>query len=222
MIVSILLAAAATAPFAGGERLEYNLTWMGMHVGRMSLAVEDAGEHWRFSLASRTEGSGAKIYPIQEDLFSLVRKSDFQTIYFRKETRRAKKPDKSEETLFDPEWGWYFYGHFRPLGGPCVDTLSFIHLLRLDPASLRAPPRAYDRGKFYRLAFEEAGKQQITVNGLSRLARKVVPRMVSEEGSRKKKGSMTLWFGPAPFNVPLRIDFSIPLGTLKAELVCEP
>lgn len=221
MIATLLLAAALTAPFAGGERLDYTLHWMGMRVGTMTLTVRDAGENWEFLLTTRTEGAGAKIYPVEQELESLVRKADFQTLYFRKWEHKEGKPEKEGATLFDPEGGWLYYRDFRPLPGPSVDTLSFIHLLRLDPAALRAPPRAYDRGKFYRLAFEDKGELALIVDGRTYRARKVVPKMI-EEGGKKRKGSMTLWFGPAPRRLPLRIDFSIPLGTLKAELACEP
>jgi len=222
LIGALLLAAAAISPpFAGGERLDYTLHWLGMRVGTMTLTVRDAGENWEFFLTTRTEGAGAKIYPVEQELESLVRKADFQTLYFRKWEHKEGKPEKEGETLFDPGMGLFFYRDFRPFQGACVDTLSFIHLLRLAPSALRGPPRAYDRGKFYRLAFEDRGEQVLVVDGRTYRARKVVPKM-SEEGGKKRKGSMTLWFGPAPRHLPLRIDFSIPLGTLKAELACEP
>jgi len=110
-------------------------------------------------LTTRTEGAGAKIYPVEQELESLVRKADFQTLYFRKWEHKEGKPEKEGETLFDPGMGLFFYRDFRPFQGACVDTLSFIHLLRLAPSALRGPPRAYDRGKFYRLAFEDGGSR---------------------------------------------------------------
>ena len=221
MVGVLLLAAALTAPWAGGERLDYTLEWMGMRMGVMTLTARDAGENWEFALTMRSDGAGAKIYPVEQELESLVRKSDFQTLCFRKWEHREGRPEKEGETLFDPAGGLFFYRDFRSLPGPCVDTLSFIHLLRLSPAIPRSPPKAYDRGKFYRLTFEDQGEQVITVGKKRVRARKMVPRM-SDDGGKRKKGSMTLWFGPGPSRVPLRIDFSIPLGTLKAELACEP
>ena len=223
MVGALLLATTlSAAPWAGGERLDYTLEWMGMRMGVMTLTARDAGENWEFALSMRSDGTGARLYPIEQELESLVRKADFQTLHFRKWEHKEGKPEKQEETLFDPEGKAFHYRDFRPLPFPCVDTLSFIHLLRLSPSVPRSPPKAYDRGKFYRLTFEDKGEHSITVNGRTVRARKVVPQMVEEGGRRKKKGSMVLWFGPAPGRLPVRIDFSIPLGTLKAELVCEP
>jgi hypothetical protein len=222
VILPLLLAATAAAPWAGGERLDYTLHWMGMRVGTMTLTARDAGENWAFFLATQTEGAGAKIYPVEQELESLVRKADFQTLYFRKWEHKPGKPEKEGETLLDLEGGWLYYRDFKPLPWPCVDTLSFIHLLRLSPAVPRAPPRAYDRGKFYRLTLQDQGEREITVAGRRVRARKVVPKMVEEGGKKPRKGSMVLWLGPGPSRLPLRIDFSIPLGTLRAELACEP
>lgn len=214
------LAAASAAPFEGGEVFTYGFRWLGMEVGMMTLETEDQGDCWLFTMTSATRGAGAKIYPIEETLVSLVRKSDFQTLYFRK-TENGKKGLKSEETLFAPEEGVFFYREFRDMTERCVDILSFMHYLRTPEHGRSPPPGAYDRGRFYRLSFEPPVKDSVRISGRDIPALKVVPHL-KDDREREKKGRMTLWYSDDSRRIPLAVDFSIPVGTLQARLRCDP
>ena len=219
MIASLLLAAALSAPIAGGEVLDYRLEWLGMEVGTLTLRTEDQGECWLFTMDSVTRGMGARLYPASESLTSLVRKSDFQTLYFRKVSEK-KKGTSTEETLFDPGSGEFFYRYFREMRGPCVDSLSFIHFLRLPGAWDRPLPASYDRGKYYVLEIPKPRRETVRLGAWSVRALKATVRLL-EEGRRPKKGKMTLWFSDDARRLPLMLEFAIPLGTLRARLICE-
>ena len=218
-MISLLLAAALAAPFAGGEVLTYNFQWLGMDVGAMTLRTEDQGDCWLFTMESATYGVGAKIYPIQETLVSLVRKSDFQTLYFQK-SENGRKGSKVEQTLFAPGDGLYFYRDFRVMTERSVDILSFMHYLRLPESWRSPPPKAYDRGRLYTLSFEPPLGETILIGGRAVPALKVVPHL-KDDRQREKKGGMVLWYSADSRRIPLALDFSIPVGTLKARLRCE-
>ena len=215
----MMLAVALSAPFAGGEVLEYRLEWLGMEVGTLTLRTEDQGDCWLFIMDSSTRGIGARLYPAKETLTSLVRKSDFQTLFFQKAGEK-KKGATLEETLFDPETGEYYYKFFRDMNGPCVDTLSCIHFLRLPEAWNGPMPASYDRGKYYRLDIPKPVLETVRLGSRERRARRVTVRL-AEEDRRPKKGRMTLWFSDDVRQLPLMLEFAIPLGTLKARLICE-
>jgi hypothetical protein len=220
MIASLLLAAALAVPFEGGEVFTYEFQWMGIHVGAMTLRTEDEGDCWRFTMESATRGAGAKIYPIEEVLVSLVRKSDFQTLFFRKH-EKGKKGEKIDETLFAPAEGLFFYRSFRAMTEPCVDTLSFMHYLRLPQGWKSPPPKAYDRGRLYGLTFDKPVREDIVLGRRTVGALRVVPHL-RDDRDQEKKGGMVLWYSEDSRRVPLAVDFSIPIGTLKARLDCAP
>lgn len=214
-----MLAAVLTVPFAGGEVLDYRLEWLGMDVGTLTLQTEEQGDCWLFTMDSSTRGMGARLYPVKESLTSLARKSDFQTLFFQKVTVKKKGTTK-EVTLFDPGNREFFYKFFREMKGPCVDTLSFIHYLRL-PEAWRSPfPPSYDRGKFYILDIPRPVRETVRFGSRDVRTLRVAPRLL-EEGRRPKKGKMTLWFSDDPRRLPLILEFTAPLGTLKGKLICD-
>ena len=220
LITTLLLAAVLSLPFEGGEVFTYEFRWLGINVGTMTLRTEDEGTCWRFTMESATRGAGAKMYPMEEVLVSVVRKSDFQTLFFQKH-ENGKKGMKTEQTFFAPPEGLYYYHEFRAMTEPCVDTLSFMQYLRL-PGSWRSPPpRAYDRGRLYTLSFEPPVMDSIYAGRQSLRAIKVVPHL-KDEKDKEKKGGMILWYSDDTRRIPLAMDFSIPIGTLKARLDCAP
>jgi len=220
MIAALLLAAALSLPFEGGEVFTYEFQWLGIKVGTMTLRTEDEGICWRFTMESATRGAGAKIYPIEEVLVSVVRKSDFQTLYFQK-IENGRKGVKTEDTFFAPAERLYFYRGFHDMVEPCVDTLSFMHYLRLPQCWRSPPPRAYDRGRLYGLALDPPVKDLILLGRRSVGALKVVPHL-KDDRDQEKKGGMVMWYSEDSRRIPLAIDFSIPIGTLKARLDCAP
>lgn len=195
------------------EVLEYKLYWAGIEAGKLTLKYEEFNETIEIKMSSQTTGIVKTFYYMDDEIFSIVRKSDFQTLYYKKNIKERKK-QKEEISIFFPEENVYFYKYIRFFDFFNTDTLSVFFLLRFKK-SFENPIRVYERGKFYNVFIEEEKGYKFQYKGRNYLTNKITLKRKDKENS-----NIVIYFLNNKEKIPISIEFSFPLGTLKAILQC--
>lgn len=195
------------------EVLEYKLYWAGIEAGKLTLKYEEFNETIEIKMFSKTTGIVKTFYYMEDEIFSIVRKSDFQTLYYKKNIKERKK-QREEISIFFPEEKVYFYKYIRFFDFFNTDTLSIFFLLRFKK-SFENPIRVYERGKFYNVFIEEEKKYTFQYKGRNFLTNKITIKRKDKENS-----NIVIYFLKNNEKIPISIEFSFPYGTLKAILQC--
>jgi hypothetical protein len=125
-----------------GERLDYSVRWMGIHIGDAYMHIEDivlvGGKPcYRIRVATKTRGLMEKIYPVRNKVHSYI---DIKGMFSRKfEKKQQEGGYRSNKTiLFDPIAKIGFYesklnGNKKTfeIPGKVQDTASSIYAFRL-------------------------------------------------------------------------------------------
>lgn len=195
------------------ELLEYKLYWAGIEAGNLILKYQEFEEILEIKMESKTTGIVKRFYYMDDEAHSIVRKKDFQTLFFKKKIKEKKK-EREEISIFFPEEKIYFYKYLRYLETPFIDSLSILYFIRIKD-NFQNPIKVYDRGKFYETFIQEEknahykhGNELLKVDKLTLLRKD------------KKNSYILVYVTKNEDKIPLFIEFSFPLGTLKAILQC--
>lgn len=195
------------------EILEYKLYWAGMEAGVLTLKYEEFQDIIEIKMESKTTGIYKRFYYMDDKIHSIVRKEDFQTLYLEKKIKE-KKREKEEISFFFPEEKIYFYKYLRIMEFSSIDSLSIFYLIRTKK-DIKNPLIVYDRGKFYEVFIEEE-KNKLFKYGNKYLTTTKINLLRKD----KKNSNIVLYLVNNEEKKPLSIEFSFPLGTLKAILQC--
>lgn len=195
------------------EVLEYELYWAGIEAGKLTLKYEEFNETIEIKMLSQTTGIVKTFYYMDDEIFSIVRKSDFQTLYYKKNIKEKKK-QREEISIFFPEEKVYFYKYIRFFDFFNTDSLSVFFLLRFKK-SYENPIKVYERGKFYNVFIKEEKEYKFQYKGRNFLTNKITLNRKDKENS-----NIVIYFLNNKEKIPISIEFSFALGTLKAILKC--
>ncbi|MEJ5166541.1 MAG: DUF3108 domain-containing protein, partial [Thermoanaerobaculia bacterium] len=177
------------------------------------LKYQEFVEIFEIKMESKTTGIVKRFYYMDDEVHSIVRKKDFQTLFFKKKIRE-KKREKEEISIFFPEEKMYFYKYLRYLDTPFIDSLSIFYFIRIND-NFQNPIKVYDRGKFYETFIKEEKdhlyKQEKEVLKVDKLT------LLRKD---KKSSYISVYVSKNEDRIPLFIEFSFPLGILKAVLQC--
>lgn len=195
------------------EVLEYKLYWAGIEAGTLTLKYEEFEDIAEIKMQSRTTGIVKSFYYMDDEIFSIIRKGDFQTLYFKKKVKEKRK-EKEEISLFFPEEKIYFYKYLRFFDFPSIDSLSIFYFIRFKD-NISSPLKVYDRGKFYEVFIEEEKNHLYRYKNKSFKTNKITLLRKDKENS-----NIFLYLSNDENKIPLSIEFTFPLGTLRAILQC--
>ncbi len=221
--------AAAKAPRSVplDDRLVYDISWLGVHCGEMTLEsapVEGSPALVRMLMTVRTSEFFDGIYKVRAEIESIynIRRGSTRTYHERSSEQGKTKDDlwrvnlrarKAYRTLngrqqvFDlPEGG----GH---------DPLAMLYRLRAlatEPGEELTITVITTQGSVEARASVERWERFETSSG-EVTALKVVQQAVGD-GEFGRGGGMTMWLGSDRKRTPYRIEFDLPFGSLVAEL----
>lgn len=195
------------------EILEYKLYWAGIEAGSLTLKYEEFEETIEINMKSYTTGIARKFYYMEDEATSIVRKKDFQTLFYHKKIKEKKK-EKEETSIFLPEEKTYFFKYFRYYNFFSIDILSIFYFLRSEK-KIESPLKVYENGKFYEIFIEEEKNHIFNYKGKNFETRKIT--LLRKD---KKNANIVIYLLEKENNYPISIEFSIPIGKLKAILQC--
>lgn len=216
----------APAWLTEGERLTYDLTYLRVTAGTLTMEASRRPGHQTIRLASRAVSSPfvSRFAKVDEQLESILDPRLATTLI----SRRHRLDDdrwKEEIVIFDTargvarRWKDGQEKETVPAPAPILDTLASLFWLRTLPL---------EPGRDFRLTVQSGQRVyplDITVSGPDHLktasgpyrALTVVPRF--QEGAMlRQKGKLTLWVTDDPTHTPLRIKSELAFGSLTATL----
>jgi hypothetical protein len=218
-----------TLPFAHGETLVYELSWLGIVGGTAELAVEPPAEHqsvgegtlaYRITSRARSNAFFTRIFPVDDRTESLVDAQRFRTLRFEKHLREGSRR-RDQVVLFDPLRNVASSdGVEMPTPAAAVDALAALYYVRgLELVAGRSVDVAvYADGRNYQLQVEVLGRERIHTPFGERLAWKVEPHQ-QYEGVFAQKGRLWVWIADDASRLPLLMRSSLAIGSIAARLV---
>ncbi|MBX3237387.1 MAG: DUF3108 domain-containing protein [Nitrospiraceae bacterium] len=218
-----------SVPFATGERLSYDITWLAMRAGVATMSVEadpsaDEPARVRFETVAQSSPVVTKFYPVDNRVASTVdlasflplrmtfhrqegkRKNDFEyTFRHRDGLVTAVKDGKSDELQIPAD---------------AQDAISCLYYVRkslpLSPGASLALNVHHDK-KNYKLEVRVEALETLEGSwGKKETARVLV--IMPFQGIFLNEGNLRVWFTTDDRRVPVRMKAKVVIGSIVAEL----
>jgi hypothetical protein len=150
---------------------------------------------------------------MEDEARSIMRKKDFQTLLYYKKIKEKKK-EKEEISIFFPEENIYFFKFTKYYDFFATDTLSIFYLIRLKK-DIKSPIKVFENGKFYDVYLQE--ENNFIFNYKSK---KFKTKKITLLRNDKKNANIFVYLLEENKNLPYSIEFSFPLGLIRAILQC--
>lgn len=221
--------ASASLPFVNGERLAYDVTWLGMRAGIATMVVQEGADdrgkpQLTLSMTARSSPTVTKFYPVDNRGVSQVDLESFlprHMTFARREGKRfndfdytfrhseglvtAVKDGKTDELAIPPD---------------VQDALSCLYYVRkvlpFVPGAALALTVHHDK-KNYKMDVRVEGLEGVEGPwGKRETARVVV--IMPFQGIFLNEGNIRVWFTTDEHRVPVRMKAKVVIGSIVAEL----
>ncbi|MBN1297182.1 DUF3108 domain-containing protein [bacterium] len=215
--------------FEMGEILVYDVSWMGIHAGTITMTLEpkvvfEDKPVFRIVIVGETNKTFSVFFKVHDVVTSYIDPETFNSIHYIKDVREGDYR-KLKETRYDQvaQKAWV-RGESYDLPPNSKDPVACIFSLRrYAPApgkSLRMNSNSEGKSN-YPVEVGFVADESLELNG--DIARSVVrgePRPTrGSDLLAKKQSKVVFWMTDDEFAVPLRLETKLRIGTLKADLV---
>jgi len=215
-----------------GEKLTYNIRWLGITVGYATLEVKgivdiDGRKHYHLMSRARSNDFLSKIYPVEDVIESFI---DAETLLSRrfKKIQREGRYRSEEEVDHDQE---KHTGHYYSKKNESSkdfeilpdsqDTLSVFYYFRyLDwkIGDVKNINVVADEKKHV-VHVRVLDKERLEVRNLGVHEAIVVEPILEFQGFFQRKGRIWIWFSDDEYHVPLMMETKVPIiGSINATL----
>jgi hypothetical protein len=221
-------AAAVPPPFPLDEFLGYNISYLGVHCGAMTLSSYagsgDEASIYHIELAARTSKFFDGVYRVRvriESTYSAERASSL-AYHHRGEEKGERKDELWQVDFATSEVRRTRNGKLAtfPLSTErVIDPLGFVYRMRvlLSEVGERASLAMMTSGGAVETMAEVVEKRVVKTPFGAREVMVVVPRPQDNE-LFSRKGTMEIWVGADERRLPYRVVFDLPFGKLVARL----
>ncbi len=213
-------------PFEPGETLVYNIAWLKIEGGEMTLSTgremtPDGVAVHRIILMADSNEYVSKFYPVRTRYETWVDARDFQPLRFEKHAREGRYvSDEVEE--FDLARRVATWRDVKTrLPERIQDIISSFYLLRAAPlvAGQSVNVDMFSRGKIYKVKAVVLGKELVETEAGEFTAFKVQPQMRENETEEdRNRGKLFLWFSDDARRLPVMARTILPIGSVTARL----
>lgn len=214
-----------------GEKLLFDVYWMGLHVGLGSLEVKEIVEqNGRFAYhvvaIARTNDTLSKLYPIYDEIHSKIDTEEFFSYEFTKNLKEGRYR-ADEKVIFDQEKGKGFYESFLnqsrkefELRPKAQDFLSIFYWFRVQPVEVGQSAHAVisDKGKDYDVEMRVLRKEKKELRGGQTVWTMEVEPKTRYKEVLYQRGRGWVHFTITPARIPVLIRISTPFGPVTAVL----
>ena len=216
-------------PFVNGERLSYDVTWLGMRAGIATMVVQESqGEGGRpeltFSMTARSSPTVTKFYPVDNRGVSTVDLDSFLPRHMTFARREGKRFNDFDYTFRHREGLVTAVkdGKTDELSIPAdaQDAMSCLYYVRkvlpLVPGASLTMTVHHDKKNYKMDVRVEALETLEGVWGRRQTARVVV--IMPFQGIFLNEGNIRVWFTTDDHRVPVRMKAKVVVGSIVAEL----
>lgn len=221
----------AAVPFEPGETLTFELAWLKIEGGEMTLAAAreastDGVPLHHVILTATSNEYVSRFYPVHTRYETWVDARDFLPVRFEKHAREGRYvSDEVEEYHLDRRVAvWRDEESVRattPLPERFQDIISSFYWLRTRPLVPGTSPVVdlVSRGKVYRLKAVVLGKERVETPLGSFDTVKVQPQLRENETAEdRNRGKLFLWFTDDERRLPVMARTILPIGSVTARL----
>lgn len=233
VVLSSVLINAKTSAFAAsfseGERLVYDINWLGMNVGTGTLEVE-AKEPYQdreaFRIISKTRSNKliSLFYPVEDHIESLVDADEFFPYLIQVQQRHGRKR-VSKQILFDQEEHQATITHqgkiqtfsIPPQVQDSLSCLYFLRTLQDLPIGQSVFMDVHESKKNWRVEVQILARERVNVPAGTFDTIKVKAK-IQYEGVLMDKGDITIWVTDDERRIPVLMKGKITIGSITASL----
>lgn len=208
------------------ERLTYRISLFGVPVGSAVLEARNEVGDLRITFSVRSNPVTASFYRVEN--FAETRLMAGGYLIARIQQQEGTYLSDTGFTLCLRERMVFWIDHLRnqtmtqPLDDvEATDTLSAFYFLRKQPLEVgdTVHLRIFDSNRSVLTPVEVLRKERVTLPWLREVEALVVRPALQTEGLFKRTGDLLIWLTDDQYRVPVRLESSIPLGAVRAELV---
>jgi hypothetical protein len=208
------------------EKLTYRISMFGLPVGDAELEAKLVQGEVRITLHIRSNPAFSQIYPVDDLIETRHIAGNF--IICRIRQREGTFLGDRGFTIFlrDKSVFWVDRLNKRSLRDPLpnsdvVDILSGLYYLRNQPLEVgrSVALQLFDSNRYSPTAVAVLRKEHVTLPALREVDTVVVQPELKTGGIFQRTGAVLIWFSADRYKVPVKVETSIRLGTVTAELV---
>ncbi|MDX1624723.1 MAG: DUF3108 domain-containing protein [Gemmatimonadota bacterium] len=215
------------APFAPGERMEYEVSYGVVPAGTMSLSIDDLVTYegrpaYHILFDAETNRAASYVFQIDTHEESWLDAERFHSLRYRKRSieegeRRVRdyRFDQRRHLRIEPD------GETKPASENAVDQLSFIYFLRQLPLEPRMKIVLTNQADpdDNPVVVRVRKRERIKVPAGSFETLVLDMEVKTDSGVFKKGGENRIWVTDDDRKVPVRISSKMGLGSFRAQLV---
>lgn len=206
--------------FTEGERIEYSLSWLGIVGGTAVMTIDPMPDRIRITSLARSHGAIGRLYPVRDEIESVVDRKTFSTLRFEKILNERNR-HRQALSIFDPVRGIvHRKGEEIPYSPPIFDPLSTVYFLRtvaLTPGK-RIPIRLIADDQIYEIEAVVHGREQLRIDGSVFNTILVEPKMRHGGIFRDENNRLLIWYTDDSRKVPVRIRSELDFGHITATI----
>lgn len=214
-----------------GEKLVYDVSWMGLHVGYGTLEVKEMAEvggrrAYHVIAEARTNEVLSALYPVNDSIESWIDAETFHSLEFRKKLSEARYR-ADEHIVFDPVKKKGFYESYLNGGKkeveipwPVHDLVSAFYWFRLQPARAgdKLKTQVSSEEKTYSLELDVLKAENKEFRGRGVLGTLLVEPKTRLQGVLYSRGKALVHFTSDSRRIPVLITLKTPFGPVVGVL----
>lgn len=220
------LAERSGSPFAVGETLEYDVSWLGITAGNVTLTVTSLDtvsgqEAYRVKLTAETSKGFSNFFKVRDEMISLFTTDEFHSLLYRKKIREGKYRADAEIIYNQAEgFGVYKGKRFEIPKGVRDPICSLYYIRTVDfPKTSEFIMHATADNKTYPIIVKMTGPEKLTIGATKVEAIKVEPLPSLESRLfQKNRSELTIWFSNDERRIPLQILAKVKVGAIRGVL----
>ena len=219
----------AALPFANGERLSYDVTWLGMRAGIATMIVQEGPvegprPQLTFAMTARSSPTVTKFYPVDNRGVSVVDRESFLPRHMTFARREGKRFNDFDYTFRHTEGLVTAVKDGKsdelPIPSDAQDAMSCLYYVRkvlpFVPGASLAMTVHHDKKNYKMDVRVEALETVEGAWGKRQTARVVV--IMPFQGIFLNEGNIRVWFTNDEHRIPVRMKAKVVVGSIVDEL----
>jgi hypothetical protein len=214
-----------------GESLEFDVYWMGIHVGFGKLEIPEkttvrGREAFHVIATAGTNNFLSSIYPLRDEIHSYIDAETFYSLEFRKKLSEGRY-HADEQIVYDYDKKMAFYESFKnggkkevPIEGPVHDLVSAFYWFRLQEIAVGKSVHTIVNGeeKSFDLEIKILKQEPRELRGQGVIDSVQVEPKTRYRGMLYDRGRAWVYFSSDKRRIPIAITLKTPYGPVTGVL----
>lgn len=208
------------------EKLSYLVSLRGVPVGNVELEAKNENGAVRITLRTRSNAALSSIYPVDDVMETRHIVGNFIITKIRQQEGSFSSDIGFTIFLRDKRVFWIDlkrnrYSNETIPNSEVLDTLSSFYYLRNRPMQIGKTEilHVYDGDIYAPVPIEVLRQEEVRLRNLKKVDTLMLRHVKQKEGIFRRTGDMTIWLTNDEYRTPVKVETSIPLGSVTVELV---